>query len=360
MKILNFNNFIVEKLGVSLSSIQFREPIVDRALSMFDKFIKSGDRKWEGKSDKIEYETIEPYINKDTYNDFPVVEFGIKYNFEKISDLKFRTRFTSVPDKNIAVGGLASYFGQKRWKSYSKIVEPRNNLSQHGLVILLEFHASVSDKFDINDSKDRESLKDGIESTAWHELNHMFEAYKRTIGFKNKMIPINKRSFTPELTSAGDNVWNFPNIIFKFWDDEFLDKIYYSEEHEIRSNIQEIGYFLKKYPDKPLKDIRIYKNAEKMVNFDPELFYKSLISKISEHKPYIGQEELVAERLKEMWVSEYLKYCKVFDRKPIIPERKLKEMSVMDLINYWSKIFNRKGEYLKRKIHKLKSGISEI
>lgn len=363
MEIFSFNQYIVEKLGVSKASLQFVEFLNIRCLLSFEEFLESGMRKLDNHMDKIPYGLIKSYIkDRELYSQFPVVGFELVYLFTKMTDTQFSKKYSTSYKEGavMAVGGWAPGFGNKNWKWYSKMVDPQKELTEKGIIVQIGIEISINkEKFDINNSEHLRLLKDNIDSTLYHELNHSFEHYQRTIsGDKRKFIW--ERSFSTALTFAAENKYKFPKLIYKFWSDNFLDYIYLSEEFELRSNVQEMAYFLKKYPERDVKDFVIYKNAQYMESFDGYNFYHKLLKKISEYESYKGQESKIAERLKTMWVDVYLKQCQSQKSEPILSPSTLEKMSCEDFIKYWGKKFNENGKYLKKKIFKLKSGINEI
>lgn len=363
MMIYNFGNFVVEKFGVSLASLQFVDFLNDRCFHKFEEFLDSGLRSWDSHMDKIPYTSIKSYIkDPEIYSQFPVVGFELVYDFTKSTEKQFSSKRPKSyrEGKNIAVGGWAAGFGNKNWKWYSKIVDPKKEISDKGIVIQIGIEIDINkEEFDIEKPEDLQNLQDGINSTIYHELNHSFEHYQRTIsGDKSKFIWA--RSFSTALTYAAQNKYKFPKVIYKFWEENFLDYIYLSEEFELRSNVQEMAYFLRVYPNKDLRDFVIYKRVEYMISFDGYNFYHKLLKKISEHDPYKGQEELIAERLKEMWVNVYTNQLSSQKSDPIIPIATFKKMNCEEFIKFWGKKFNENGNYLKRKILKLKAGINEV
>jgi hypothetical protein len=363
MRIFSFNQYIVEKLGVSVASLQFVEFLNKRCLSSFEEFLESDMRKWDNHMDKIPYSLIKTYIkDPEVYSQFPVVGFELIYLFNKLTDTQFKKTYPQSYKNGsvMSVGGWAAGFGNRNWKWYSKLTDPKKRYTEKGIVVQIGLEININkEKFDITNTENLKTLKDNIDSTMYHELNHSFEHYQRTI-HGDKSGYIWQRSFSTSLTYAAENKYKFPKLVYKFWQENFLDYIYLSEEFELRSNVQEMAYFLKTYPDKDIKDFVIYKNAQYMVSFDGYNFYNKLLKNISEHEPYKGNEVAIAERLKKMWVDVYLKQCKEQKSEPIISQPTLEKMSCEDFVKYWGKKFNENGTYLKKKIYKLKYGINEI
>jgi hypothetical protein len=159
------------------------------------------------------------------------------------------------------------------------------------------------------------------------------------------------RSFNSALSWA-ENIWKYPKPLFKFWS-IFTYYLYVSEYHETRANVQEIFYFINKYPNKNLSEIKAYKIADKMEKFNYEQYYQDLLNKISEKYP--GSEEYVANRFKSMWVKTYRKECQIQSTKPVISFETLEKMDCKEFLKYWQKRINDAGKTIKRKAHNIKA-----
>jgi hypothetical protein len=132
----------------------------------------------------------------------------------------------------------------------------------------------------------------------------------------------------------------------------------------MNANIQEIDYYIKKYPDKDLNDFEIWRNADIMEKFDFDEFYEDLLKVIADCYDlsntkydkdaidFIKQE--IVDKLKEMWVEVYKEVLFAQNAKPIISIKTLENMTGYEFIKYWAKQFNKNGEYMKRKIYKIK------
>lgn len=354
MGIFSFNEFIIEKLGVSKPSLVFSSILENRTYYAFRDFFLSGNSVFS-KVDEIDYILLRPMINSsniDDYSEFPVVKFELEMNFKKLKNKEFVKKYPDF-NKNIATGGEASYFGNINWSGYSKIVEPIKQVSDQGIVVNLGITIEINENFDIKDVSEKELLENDIDSTIHHELNHCFEHYIRVI--KSKRVRPESRSFNTTL-SWGSNIWKFPKPIYKFWS-KFVYYLYVSEYHEARANVQEIGFFIKKYPKKDLNEFLVYNTADTMEKFDYMDYYNKLIEIIKTHDPYRGIEEDVANRLKDMWVTTYKKECEQQRVKPLIPISTLKKMDCKEFLKYWQKRINSAGQKIKRKSHGIKSSL---
>lgn len=369
MGIYNFKEFITERLGAAESSLVYVDILQNKTYQKFIKFLESSENTLDETLD-IKYRYLTPYIkNKELYKDFPVVGFELVLEFRKMTPSRFQTTYDY--SDYVAIGGYASGFGNKNWKHYSKIVKPMKKITDLGLIIQLSVGIDFDKRnFDINNPSNKKELIDGITSTLYHELNHCYEHYKRTMRSPKRgeyRKPIYDRSFNTALTYSENNIWKFPKLIWQKWTYEFLNYIYMSESQELNANVQEMHYFMNKYPEKDLSQFKIYRTAVEMEKFDANLFYSSLISQISSHNNWrdmgnrllVGcrTEDEVADKLKEMWVSVYEKEVAEQRGKPIIPIETFKKMSCKQFVEYWGKQFNKNGRYLKRKIIKIKGDL---
>lgn len=356
MGIFSFNDFISEKLGVSEASLLFSDLLCIRSRSFFIDFMKSDEKQYT-KTDIIGYRLLNQNLNssnKELYAKFPVITFELNLNFKKISDKEWLKKYPGLKQK-LATGGAASFFGNINWSGYSKIVNPIKQITDHGIIVNLGVSIDVNSEYNVNSSEGLSELNDDIYSTIYHELNHCYENYIRTIKYKSIVRP-ESRSFDTTLSYTGENIWKFPKEIWRFWN-KFNYYLYISEYHEVRANIQEIYYFITKYPEKDLKDFKIYDIADKMEKFEYQTFYNELLQKISTHEPYKGSEEVVVDRLKEMWIRTYEKECKNQNVQPLISFKTLRSMSSLEFFEYWQKRINKAGQKIKRKAHNIKANL---
>jgi len=372
MGILNFKDFSInERHGASEASLLYVDILQRKTYYAFTEFLKSRETRLD-ETVEVKYRYLTPYIkDKELYKEFPVVGFELVLEFKKMTPLKFHSLYGDNYENHVAIGGWASGFGNKNWKNYSKIIKPVKKVTDHGLIIQLSVGIDINKRmFDIKNEENKKSLIDGIVSTLYHELNHCYEHYKRTMRAPKRgeyRKPIYGRSFNTSLTYAENNKWKFPKAIWYKWTTEFIRYIYMSESHEMNANIQEIHYFINTYPDKDLSQFKIWRTANEMEKFDADMFYTSLINQISSHYNWkdmgnallVGceTEEDVADKLKEMWVDVYKNELKEQKASPIISISTLEKMSCKQFIDYWGKEFNKNGRYLKKKINKIKSDV---
>jgi hypothetical protein len=356
MGIFSFKEFIYEKLGFSEASLIFADILQIRTVGVFEDFIRSGEKSLK-KIEVLNWSILRPNLKRkdlQLYTKFPVIKFELDLNFNILNPKEWSKKYSNS-QSNTAIGGVASFFGNKNWVGYSKIVSPIKQITENGVIINLGVTIDVNGTFDFDNKDSYTELQDGVASTIYHELNHCYEHYVRVMKYKSIIRP-ELRSFVPSLTFAGSNIWKFPKQIWKFWN-KLNYFLYISEDFEVRANVQEIFYFIKNHPESELSDFRIYQIADEMQKFDHMNFYEQLLNQISTYEPYKGSEKIVAERLKEMWVKTYEIECQKQGAKPIISFATLKKMDCLEFLKYWQRRINSTGETIKRKAHNIKANI---
>lgn len=350
MKILKFENFINEKLGVSESSLIFVEYLAKRIKSRFLNFAKKSEKELE-QTDNITFPFLKNHITDvNLWYKFPVVGFDIKYQFYQYDDFSFHKSFPN-PKSPTAVGGGAVGFGNRNWTQYSRLTDPELGADE-GIVLFLEIEIHVNgDVFDEDDEIHDDLLNEGIKATLYHELNHFYEMYCKVKNRKAGQMVRNVGSLNTTITHAGNRPVGISDEIVDYWFNNFINYTYFSEDFELRSNVQEIDFYFKEHPEQKIKDNRIFKEYDKMSKFDGDVFYQNLLKLIQLNK---GDSYMI-ENLKNHWVSSYKKEVVSQKQTPIIPINKLEKMSAYEFIKWWEDILNKKGEYVKKKIYKLAS-----
>ena len=180
MRLKTFQNFLLEKFGVSESSLMFSNTIFRRVRSKFVDFFYSGEDSLQT-IETIDYRILNPLIyNKELWSEFPVIQFEIQIDFNKLSKKDFDKKYPpSTSDKNLEIktGGFASYFGNKNWSGYSRILEPVKQVSDDSVIIYLGISIDIGPDFDYKNRTYKNILEDDINSTVYHELHHCYEHY---------------------------------------------------------------------------------------------------------------------------------------------------------------------------------------
>ena len=349
---------ISKQYSVAEPSVIFRDVIFKTIFKKFKQFFKSKSPTYETIL-SVGYDQLIPIIelNKHLYSDFPVINVDIDCKFKKIINKEIFNKQTYDRNTNLIVKAAFYPFGNKNWKLYSKLLNPVNDEDDFVTSLSIEMVIIYNDKFDMNNKKDVENLSDRVKAAIIHEMMHAYEDFQRILKSK---ITSNRNVYCSEniLGVVSDmNTLKFPKIIWNFWDEFFLYYTYIYEPHEMRARLQELSYYIEKYPDKDLMKFYNYRLFEYMSKFDASDFYKRLLSKISEYKNYKGVAKAVADNLKKMWVRNYKKTIESQRTNPIIKISKLEKMNCKEFLQFWEKVLNESGEYGKRKSLKMTSVI---
>jgi hypothetical protein len=360
MRILNFNTFLTEALGVAEASLTFIPFLKERIEKRFLYFLNRSDLETKY-VENIRFNSIKSYIKDlELYFKFPVVGFDIEYEFVKYTDYDFGQEFPTASKRSpISIGGGAQSFGNKNWNDYSRMSEPQLGAPE-GIILYLHIGVHVNeDSFDPTDEIHLDLLHEGLESTLYHEMNHFYELYylsKRKMPGKS----IKDRGYlNTSITNAGDNIYGISGKIVNYWTDNFLYYTYLCEDFELRSHVQEMDFYFKKHPQQSVQDSRVFKYYDQISKFDGDKFYNDMLGLIEIESD--GDGEYIINKLKNIWISNYKKELKSYKNdEPTIPIKKLEKMSGYEFIKYWEGIFHEKGEYVKRKIYKLASSYKDV
>lgn len=360
MRILNFNYFITEKLGVAEASLTFI-PILSKIIEKRFLYFLDGNNNMVEYIENVRFNTLKNAITDiDLYYKFPVVGFDIKYNFNKYNDFEYQKSFPKTSTVSpISIGGGAQGFGNRNWKKYSRMADPQLG-AKEGIILFLEIEVHVnSDSFDDGDEIHMDLLHEGINSTLYHEMNHFYELYYLTKKKSPGKTIREKGYLNTSVTGSSDVIYGIPSQIVKYWQDNFLLYTYLCEDFELRSHVQEMDFYFKSHPQQSVQDSRVFKYYDSMSKFDAEKFYQEFLKVIKDN--WIDDGDYVIDNLKDRWVSNYKKQSKLYkDNQPKIPLKTLENLNGYEFIKYWEKTFREKGEYVKRKIYKLASSYQDV
>ena len=358
MKIYNFKNFILERLGVALPSIKYADVIYKKTIEELKSFLTEHSSYKEYLNDpKISTEDLKSSIgNEEEYKKFPVAGITLDLHFRKIEDNVFYANFNS--GKSHSVSGSAHRFGHKNWYGYSKKAKTEIKDLPFGIDLFIGIEVYIPKSYKIEQD---EKLEDTLMETIYHELNHLYEYYERLLSQKG--LPIYKRSPKIAITYANVNRWKIPNDVYSIWSNDLVYNFYLSEPYEISAQVQEAAYTVMKYGFEKLFETDAWKNALLMERFSSEDFIEMLDSTIDEYISKKGPEKTglysgvlslpLKERLKEMWLREYQKQFEYEKESPKIDFERLKKNDCNYFIKYMSKRINKAGTKLKIKLGRL-------
>jgi hypothetical protein len=152
--------------------------------------------------------------------------------------LDFEKRENNIGHKGYLIGGYASPFATGREKLATRFRDPIKQNTDHSLSIHIGLQMIYDESFrkisfDFGDFE-RTHLFKKVHSVLSHELNHLYEYYKRkNSGSDNISLSLTWTTIDEE------NFYEVPQSIFRYWQLEFTDYIYVSEPHEINAQVQE-------------------------------------------------------------------------------------------------------------------------
>ena len=352
MNYLNrFKDHINESLGIPESTLFYVDITKSGVFQEIIDFMDSYPllNKKEEKEISIPYTNIRRFVtNWDLYKDFPVSQIivnlcMIKKQPEDIQTIDLDTnRKSQNPFK---IGGSAFPFAKGNERASTRIKDPIKLNVDHSLSIYIEIDFEYSSNF----RKDRhdKKLEIKLESVISHELNHIYEFYKRKI--KNEP----EVEFATTVATMMDNKMRRPKKIWEFWQNNFTEYIYMAEPHEIRAYIQESKSYIDRRNFETFKKTRIWKTAKRMQNFSYIEFINKFNNIISEHNPeYVDK---MIEALVKDFVQEYKKLSAEFKEKNIINPKKLEKMSYIEFLQFWENKIKEAGTILIKKMIRLYS-----
>jgi hypothetical protein len=358
MKIYNFKNFILERLGVAIPSIEYAGAIYKKTIEELNLFLTEHSNYKEYLNDpKISADELKSCIgNEEEYKKFPVVGISLDLHFKKIEDNIFEAEFNS--GKSHSVGGSAYRFGHKNWSGYSKKVKTEIKDLPFGINLLIGIEVYIPKSYKIEEDG---KLVDTRMETIYHELNHLYEYYGRLLNQKG--LPIYKRSPKLAITYSDVNRWKIPNEVYSIWSNDLVYNFYLSEPYEINAQVQEAAYTVMKHGFDKLFETEAWKNSILMERFSAEDFIEMMDSEIDNYISKKGAEKTglysgvlslpLKERLKEMWLKEYQKQFEYEKELPSIDFDRLKKNDCNYFIRYMGKRIKKAGSKLKTKLGKL-------
>lgn len=348
--IKRFNDYIIERLGVSSPTYLYIDFLANY---LFDEFLDNYKTKSKHykKNINIPYILIKNNISskdKDLFKSFPIKEFNIKLKIEKME-------FDDV-NKTFSIGGAAWPLSFREGsKKLSSIISPSGFDKTSSLSIRMEFYFNIHSLLELTES-DLSRMKTDLKATISHELNHIYEGYKRQLD--NGEIKINfDRAID---TSIGTVNFKNPNEelisedLYNKWLD-LCDLLYKSEPQEINAMSQETLVYImdNNFTQNDLNKIYTWEEAKKMIEFDSDKFYNELLLLAD------GKKETL-DYLKYMFLDKMKRELKNW--KLITKEGKFRTKHDIDrldridcymFIKDYGRIINKSGERLKKNIIRL-------
>jgi len=346
-----FKNHINESLGIPESTLFYIDVIKTNILPEVIDYIDSSPKL----NDKMETEITIAYTNIKrfvtdwiVYQDFPVSEIIVDLKIVKVEPGKVLSNDIDTDEESrvpIKIGGSAMSFARGNERMASRIKNPIKLNVDHSLSIFIEIDIEYSSIF----RKDKHSrkLEIKLESVIAHELNHVYEYYRRKLKGEKEI------ELTTTWASIGENRMRRPKVLWDFWQRSFADYIYQSEPHEIRAFIQESKSYVDRLDFDTFQKTRQWKVAKKMQTFDVNKFVENFNKIIFKYNPEYTDK--IIEMLVKDFVREYKRLSIEFKENPLIKPEKLERMSYEEFLKFWEKRIRESGTILVKKLSRLYS-----
>jgi hypothetical protein len=283
---------------------------------------------------QLSYKDIKPVIPtgdaaQRDWKSFPVSEINLTCELHKNAKI---TKSNGLPFPYL-VGGYASSFARGREKYATRIANPIKENQDHTLSLhfcIRLYYGPVFRKISMTHPDfERTHLFKKVESVISHEMNHLFDQYKRRLH--------GAKGFEVGLTWASieeDNLYDVPDNIFHYWQ-IFTDLIYNSEPHEVNAQTQEAQSYVSRMSFDKFRKLDYFTKAKMMQNWSSEEF-------INDFKEVIKEEgmdpEETLEKVRMTFIERYKDYVKNWNEFPDLDPWKLEKYSEQ---KFW-KIFERK------------------
>ena len=334
-----YKQILNESLGVNESAIEYTNFIYNLLEPIAIEMVESGKKKVE--EIDITVKELLDFIKSDpeTFEELPIEELELDLTF-------IPTKKSLVGDKPFAVGG-GFYDIQSEDNGGSYIIDtsfllPKNILENvsNGVHAKLQFEIYVNKSFD--QSMIDELLYD-LRDTITHELNHLYESYKRWE--KNEKGTTNAvKSF------AGTKNVNTPGVIFEVYA-KFLYFLYYSEPWEINANVQEAFSKISRMSFDEFKKTSQWEIANDMENYSADGLFDELVKTAENKDPETVDYHI--KNLHKFYLKQYKKYNKAYKEAENIKDTVYKTKNLLELFRKYEKRINLAGKKLKKNYTRL-------
>jgi len=337
MKYLSKFDLFQEARGVADATLYLVDPLCEYIL---DETIKFREDSLEEDSDEStlevnwNYDDLKPYLPKKAdFAWFPVSKVMLELKL-----IKEKNKWESYP---FMVGGWASHFGKKKEEGVSRFRKGVKKNPDHSISLHMGIEVYVG-TFDPDNKEQMDNFKVKLESVVLHELNHLYEYYRRTWDPYSRNI---QTSVT--WASIGESPEDISKPVFTYWQDNFTTYIYQSEPHEIRAQIQEAKAYVDKLDIEGLKKTALWKNIKKMQNFDENKFIEDLHEEVLSVDPNLIESDIMSKLIKA-WKKEYKSLYKQQTEKNDPTPEFFKRMSDANFMEYWGRKIREAGSKMVR------------
>ncbi len=334
-------SLINESLGVNESAIEYTNFIYNLLEPVAIQMMDSGEKNVV--EIDINADKLIKFIKKDpvTFEELPIEELEL--------DLAFiPTNKSLVGDKPFAVGG-GFYDIQSENDGGSYIIDtsfllPKsvlNNVS-NSIHAKLQFEIYVNESFD--QSMVDELLYD-LRDTITHELNHLYESYKRWERSGKGTTNVVK-------SYAGTKNVNTPGVIFEVYS-KFLNLLYYSEPWEINANVQEAFSKISRMSFEEFKKTEQWKVANEMEQYSAQNLFDEVVKTAETRDPETVNYHI--KNLHKFYLKQHLKYDKASKEANEIKDTVYKTKNLLGLFKKYEQRINSAGKKLKKNYMRLYS-----
>lgn len=373
---------INEIAGIAESSIPYTNAVVDRIFKSLKYFLDNAfDEDYlesveafrrEGylpspdynKDFKLPYRYLAPFITDEDFEDFPVVQINM--------ELSFRYVIAESPgDKNFSVSGGAwpvfvsrlgkdSIYGYRVKPELFPVSRKRAESVNRALVASIDFDITVYEGFDPNDIKD---LEREIRAVTFHEMMHVYEAYKnKSLDMHTMKVGSSKRRSrvdTPKAHLGDTKMVGVPTEI-----KDAIQAILYLYYVSLPTEVKAITHEMYPYVmSTELKDFfndtyqgRLIKGLK---DFDKDSFYDVLREEANKYFERVGQEPTEIrinnffEVVRRNLIAKYIKSSN--ENHSVIDTKFINKKTLKDLIDYMNIQIKNAAERLTKNVGRLYS-----
>jgi hypothetical protein len=294
----------------------------------------------------MNYRDIKYLVSKsgeEFYLDFPLSQIILSL---ELSKKEMNRPYTYL------VGGSASPFARGGERYATRFKPEIKQAVDHSLSIHMGMEIIIGQNFrKINQDFsmfENTHLFKKIESVISHELNHLYEFYRRKIS--------GAKSIEASMTwaSIGENVYGVSDDIFEYWQSEFTDFIYEAERHEVNAQTQEVKSYVDRMSFEKFRKSKYWSKAKKMQEYSVDKFLIGLRNKFESESIPISK----TKDMKANFVLEYDKLIRQSGEKPSLKPETLMRMSESDFYKFFEKKIKESGTKLIRnycRLYALKS-----
>jgi len=330
-----------ESLGVNESAIEYTNFIYNLLEPIAIEMVATGNKSVE--EIDIDAKNLIKFIKEDpeTFKELPIEELEL--------DLAYiPTKSELIGDKPFAVGGgYYDLLDEENGGSYmidSSFIIPKDILQDVPKTI----HAKLQFEIYVNPSFDETMVGDllfDLRDTITHEVNHLYESYKR---WENTGIGSNNlvKSF------AGTKNVNTPKVIFEVYT-KFLNFLYYSQPWEINANVQEAFSKISRMTFDEFKKTNQWEIANDMENYSADILFDELVKTAENKDPDTVNYHI--KNLHKFYLKQYKKYNKAYKEADDIKDTIYKTKNLLELFKKYERIINSAGKKLKKNYMRLYS-----